>query len=209
MTGWSEFKPIRARWNSGGCHGPPICRISTGDAVAPGKASCQAAALRAPERRRLVRLRGVDPGRRRRRIRRRSASRPAGRGVPGRRCGSGGGRCRPGRSPAVGPAQQPQLTQTPAATPLNRSPARIVAALLRDGDRVLLCHRSPGRRWYPDVWDVPGGHVEEAERPGAALVRELREELGITITEPPGPPMREIRTATVDMQIWLVEVWTG
>ena len=87
--------------------------------------------------------------------------------------------------------------------------ARIVAALLRDGDRVLLCHRSAGRRWYPDVWDLPGGHVEDAERPGAALVRELREELGITITEPPGSPMREIRADTFDMQIWLVEVWTG
>ena len=38
--------------------------------------------------------------------------------------------------------------------------ARIVTALLRDGNRVLLCHRSPRRRWYPDVWDLPGGHVE-------------------------------------------------
>jgi 8-oxo-dGTP diphosphatase len=84
-----------------------------------------------------------------------------------------------------------------------------VAAVLRDGDRVLLCHRSAGRRWYPDVWDLPGGHVEDAERPGAALVRELREELGITITEPSGAPMWEIRADTADMQIWLVEVWTG
>src|SRR5215469_16567881 len=39
-------------------------------------------------------------------------------------------------------------------------PVRIVTAVLRDGDRVLLCHRSAGRRWYPDVWDLPGGHVE-------------------------------------------------
>ncbi|GID92165.1 NUDIX hydrolase [Amorphoplanes digitatis] len=55
--------------------------------------------------------------------------------------------------------------------------ARIVTALLRDGNRVLLCHRSPQRRWYPDVWDLPGGHVEPGEPPGAALARELREEL--------------------------------
>ncbi|MGV9763186.1 NUDIX domain-containing protein [Micromonospora tulbaghiae] len=40
---------------------------------------------------------------------------------------------------------------------------RIVTAVLRDGDRVLLCHRSAGRRHYPDVWDLPGGHVEEGE----------------------------------------------
>jgi 8-oxo-dGTP pyrophosphatase MutT (NUDIX family) len=59
--------------------------------------------------------------------------------------------------------------------------ARIVTGLLRDGDRVLLCHRSPGRRWYPDVWDLPGGHVEPGELPGDALARELREEVGIEI----------------------------
>ena len=67
------------------------------------------------------------------------------------------------------------------------APARIVAAFLRDGNRVLLCHRSARRRWYPDVWDLPGGHVESGELPGRALVRELREELGITVAEPSDP----------------------
>jgi 8-oxo-dGTP diphosphatase len=87
--------------------------------------------------------------------------------------------------------------------------ARIVAALLRDGNRVLLCHRSPERRWYPDVWDLPGGHVEPGELPGAALARELREELGIDIAAPSGPPMQDVHTDMVDMQIWLVDAWTG
>jgi 8-oxo-dGTP pyrophosphatase MutT (NUDIX family) len=87
--------------------------------------------------------------------------------------------------------------------------ARIVAALLRDGDRVLLCHRSPQRRWYPDVWDLPGGHVEPGELPGLALVRELREELGIDIATPSGPPVQEVRVDRADMQIWLIEAWTG
>ncbi|NUP61423.1 MAG: NUDIX domain-containing protein [Nonomuraea sp.] len=88
-------------------------------------------------------------------------------------------------------------------------PVRIVTAVLRDGDRVLLCRRSAGRRWYPGVWDLPGGHVEEGEEPRESLVRELREELGITASEPSGPPMREIGTATFDMRIWLVDTWTG
>ena len=87
--------------------------------------------------------------------------------------------------------------------------ARIVAAFLRDGNRVLLCHRSAGRRWYPDVWDLPGGHVEHGEIPSAALVRELREELGIAIAEPSGPPMKEVCADAFDMQIWLVDVWAG
>ncbi|MDG6103882.1 NUDIX domain-containing protein [Dactylosporangium aurantiacum] len=65
------------------------------------------------------------------------------------------------------------------------------------------------RRWYPDVWDVPGGHVEEGEAPQESLVRELREELAITVPAPPGPPLHELRTAAFDMQIWLVERWTG
>lgn len=91
----------------------------------------------------------------------------------------------------------------------NSGPVRIVTAVLRDGDRVLLCHRSPGRRWYPDLWDLPGGHVEEGEDPRESLVRELREELGITVSEPSSPPLHEIRTSTFDMQIWLIDKWTG
>ena len=63
-------------------------------------------------------------------------------------------------------------------------PVRIVTAVLRDGDRVLLCHRSAGRRWYPDVWDLPGGHVDQGEDPKESLVRELREELGIAVKPP-------------------------
>jgi 8-oxo-dGTP diphosphatase len=93
---------------------------------------------------------------------------------------------------------------------VNRSaPVQIVAAFLRKGNRVLLCHRSARRRWYPDVWDLPGGHVEHGEIPGRALVRELGEELGIDIAEPSDPPMQEIKADAFDMQIWLVEAWTG
>jgi 8-oxo-dGTP pyrophosphatase MutT (NUDIX family) len=51
--------------------------------------------------------------------------------------------------------------------------------------------------------------VEPGELPGAALVRELREELGIGITAPSGPPVQEVHGATFDMQIWLIEAWTG
>ena len=56
----------------------------------------------------------------------------------------------------------------------------VVGALVRGG-RLLLAHRSPARRWYPDVWDLPGGHVEPGESARQALVRELAEELGVTV----------------------------
>src|SRR5690349_1557820 len=91
----------------------------------------------------------------------------------------------------VGRLHQNVDVTIPSEGPSRR--VQIVAALLRDGDRVLLCHRSAARRWYPDVWDLPGGHVEAGETPGAALVRELREELGITIGEPSGAPVWDIR----------------
>jgi 8-oxo-dGTP diphosphatase len=73
----------------------------------------------------------------------------------------------------------------------------------------LLCHRSAQRRRYPDVWELPGGHVEPREPPAAALARERREELGIRIAAPTAPPMWEIQGDTFDMQIWLIEAWTG
>jgi 8-oxo-dGTP diphosphatase len=86
---------------------------------------------------------------------------------------------------------------------------RIVAAVLvRDG-QVLLCHRSSGREWYPNVWDLPGGHIEPGESAAAALARELSEELGVTVKPPTGPPFAEVEAADFDMRVWLVTDWVG
>ena len=57
-----------------------------------------------------------------------------------------------------------------------------MTGLMRRGGRALLVHRAPGRRWYPDCWDLPGGHVEDGETQAEALRRELGEELGVTAT---------------------------
>jgi 8-oxo-dGTP diphosphatase len=55
----------------------------------------------------------------------------------------------------------------------------VVAAALVDAEgRVLLQRRAPGRA-MAGLWEFPGGKVEQGELPEAALVRELREELGI------------------------------
>lgn len=42
-------------------------------------------------------------------------------------------------------------------------PHYVVAGILTYGARVLLVHRSPLKRWYPNVSDLPGGHVEPGE----------------------------------------------
>ncbi|MFC7332701.1 (deoxy)nucleoside triphosphate pyrophosphohydrolase [Rhodocista pekingensis] len=55
----------------------------------------------------------------------------------------------------------------------------VVAAALVDVDgRVLLAQRPPGKS-LAGLWEFPGGKVHEGETPEQALVRELREELGI------------------------------
>ena len=58
----------------------------------------------------------------------------------------------------------------------------LVAAIIIELDRILLGQRSSGRAFYPNVWDVFGGHIEPGEEPAQALARELKEELGITPT---------------------------
>lgn len=55
----------------------------------------------------------------------------------------------------------------------------VVAAALVDADgRVLMAQRPPGRS-MAGLWEFPGGKPEPGESPETALIRELREELGI------------------------------
>ena len=59
----------------------------------------------------------------------------------------------------------------------------VVGAALIDADgRVLLSQRPPGRQ-DAGLWEFPGGKVEDGEGPEAALVRELKEELGLETEE--------------------------
>lgn len=56
----------------------------------------------------------------------------------------------------------------------------VAGVLLRDG-RVLAAKRAVGTR-EAGLWEFPGGKVEPGEDDAGALVRELREELGVTVT---------------------------
>jgi 8-oxo-dGTP diphosphatase len=71
-----------------------------------------------------------------------------------------------------------------AATGAEPLPVILVAAVaLIDADgRVLLAQRPSGKA-MAGLWEFPGGKVQSQETPEAALIRELKEELGIDVTE--------------------------
>jgi len=52
---------------------------------------------------------------------------------------------------------------------------RVVAAIIEDASRVLICQRRGGP--FALKWEFPGGKIQPSEAPRAALARELREEL--------------------------------
>ncbi len=58
---------------------------------------------------------------------------------------------------------------------------QVVAAMMVRGSRVLICQRTE-QQAFALQWEFPGGKVEAGEELAAALVRELREELGISAT---------------------------
>lgn len=80
-----------------------------------------------------------------------------------------------------------------------------VAALVRDG-LVLLVHRHPSRRAYPDCWDLVGGHVEPGEQPHQAIARECLEELGVHVHAPLPIPMT-ISDPNLNLHAFLVTRW--
>ena len=67
-----------------------------------------------------------------------------------------------------------------ALSSLARARKLVVAALVRDGARVLVSRRRADQP-MPLHWEFPGGKVEPGEDPVIALAREVREELGCAV----------------------------
>ncbi|GAB3147315.1 hypothetical protein GCM10027290_30410 [Micromonospora sonneratiae] len=91
-------------------------------------------------------------------------------------------------------------------------PEIVTAALVHEG-QVLLVHRSPNRHVYPDVWDLPGGHIDAGETELAALAREMHEELGVWITTGTALQLSRLEVGrgeqSVRFSAWLVDDWEG
>ena len=89
----------------------------------------------------------------------------------------------------------------------------VVAVALVDADgRVLLAERPEGKQ-MAGLWEFPGGKVAPGERPESALIRELREELGIDTEESCLAPFTFASHGYEDfhllMPLYVCRVWKG
>lgn len=89
----------------------------------------------------------------------------------------------------------------------------VVAVALVDTDgRVLLAQRPPGKQ-LAGLWEFPGGKVEPGERPEETLIRELAEEIGITVSEPCLAPLTFASYPYPDfhllMPLYICRRWEG
>ena len=85
----------------------------------------------------------------------------------------------------------------------------VVAALIIQSQKILLGLRAANRAFYPDVWDLFGGHIESGEQRDEALVRELKEELDITPTEWKYLETLHVASASLTVHLYLVTAWAG
>jgi len=89
----------------------------------------------------------------------------------------------------------------------------VAACALVDVDgRVLLAERPAGKS-MAGLWEFPGGKVEAGERPEDSLIRELKEELGITVSEPCLAPLTFASHSYPDfhllMPLYVCRRWEG
>ena len=89
----------------------------------------------------------------------------------------------------------------------------VAACALIDADgRVLLAERPAGKS-MAGLWEFPGGKIEANERPEDTLIRELKEELGITVSEPCLAPLTFASHVYPDfhllMPLYICRRWEG
>ena len=88
-------------------------------------------------------------------------------------------------------------------------PHEVVAALIVKSGRILLGQRASSREYYPNVWDIFGGHMEPGEKQEQTLVRELEEEIGITPTKWEFIETIHEPSDQLTFHLYLVTAWRG
>jgi 8-oxo-dGTP diphosphatase len=88
----------------------------------------------------------------------------------------------------------------------------VAAALVDEDNRVLIAQRPEGKQ-LAGLWEFPGGKLDPGERPEDALIRELAEELGITVKAPCLAPLTFASHAYDEfhllMPLYVCRKWEG
>lgn len=89
----------------------------------------------------------------------------------------------------------------------------VVACALIDADKRVLIAQRPQGKPMAGLWEFPGGKVEAGERPEITLIRELHEEIGITVSEPCLAPLtfasHAYETFHLLMPLYVCRRWEG
>ena len=89
----------------------------------------------------------------------------------------------------------------------------VVACALIDADKRVLIAQRPEGKALAGLWEFPGGKVESGERPEQTLIRELHEEIGITVKEACLAPFTFASHSYPDfdllMPLFLCRRWNG
>lgn len=92
----------------------------------------------------------------------------------------------------------------------NSVSVHVVVALILEGDKVLIALR-PDHLHKGGYWEFPGGKVDKGEQPQDALVREIKEELAMTVleSEPLFQIYHDYPEKSVVLDIWEVSAFEG
>jgi 8-oxo-dGTP diphosphatase len=89
----------------------------------------------------------------------------------------------------------------------------VVACALVDADKRVLIAQRPEGKPLAGLWEFPGGKVDPGERPEQTLIRELHEEIGITVREACLAPLTFASYAYDDfhllMPLYICRRWEG
>lgn len=95
-----------------------------------------------------------------------------------------------------------------AEAPSEGEPVRVVAAVVRRGEQVLVCQR-PAHKRHGGLWEFPGGKCEPPESDVEALRRELQEELGLELLAAGAPELETHDEGSPFVIVFIPVVTTG